>query len=63
MILKTYTNFAAIREELRNFPLQTHCVFASRVGMKEELITRSLAEAPDNPTYLSLMLMTKRKPR
>ena len=63
VILKTYTNFAAIREELRNFPLQTHCVFASRVGMKEELITRSLAEAPDNPTYLSLMLMTKRKPR
>jgi precorrin-2/cobalt-factor-2 C20-methyltransferase len=29
------------------------------MGMKEQFITRSLDEAPDNPTYLSLMLLTK----
>lgn len=59
VILKAYTNFSAIREQLRTFPTPTHCVFASRMGMKEEFITRSLDEAPDNPTYLSLMLLTK----
>jgi precorrin-2/cobalt-factor-2 C20-methyltransferase len=59
VILKAYTNFAAIREELRTFTAPTHCVFASRVGMKEEFITRSLDEAPDNPTYLSLLLLTR----
>jgi len=59
VILKAYTNFSAIREELRTFPSPTHCVFASRMGMKEQFITRSLDEAPDNPTYLSLMLLTK----
>lgn len=59
VILKAYTNFSAIRDELRTFPTRTHCVFASRMGMKEQFITRSLDEAPDNPTYLSLMLLTK----
>lgn len=61
VILKAYTNFAAIRDELRTFPVQTHCIFASRVGMKEQFITRSLDEAPDNPTYLSLMLLTRER--
>ena len=59
VILKAYTNFSAIREELRTLPTSTHCVFASKMGMKEQFITRSLDEAPDNPTYLSLMLLTK----
>jgi len=59
VILKAYTNFSAIREELRSFPTPAHCVFASKMGMKEQFITRSLDEAPDNPTYLSLMLLTK----
>jgi precorrin-2/cobalt-factor-2 C20-methyltransferase len=62
VILKAYTNFAAIREELRALPKHTHCVFASKMGMKEQFITRSLDEAPDNPTYLSLMLLTKSEP-
>lgn len=62
VILKAYTNFSAIREQLRTFPTPTHCVFASRMGMKEQFITRSLDEAPDNPTYLSLMLLTKNEP-
>jgi precorrin-2/cobalt-factor-2 C20-methyltransferase len=62
VILKAYTNFAAIREELRTLPTPTHCVFASKMGMKEQFITRSLDEAPDNPTYLSLMLLTKSEP-
>ncbi len=59
VILKAYTNFSAIRDELRTLPTKAHCVFASRMGMKEQFITRSLDEAPDNPTYLSLMLLTK----
>ena len=59
VILKAYTNFSAIREELRTLPTSTHCVFASKMGMKEQFITRSLDEAPDNPTYLSLMLLTR----
>lgn len=63
VILKAYTNFAAIREELRMSPKHTHCVFASKMGMKEQFITRSLDEAPDSPTYLSLMLLTGNEPR
>jgi precorrin-2/cobalt-factor-2 C20-methyltransferase len=63
VILKAYTNFAAIREELRALPKHTHCVFASKMGMKEQFITRSLDEAPDSPTYLSLMLLTGNEPR
>ncbi|PKN43205.1 MAG: precorrin-2 C(20)-methyltransferase [Deltaproteobacteria bacterium HGW-Deltaproteobacteria-18] len=59
VILKAYTNFSAIRDELRTLPTKAHCVFASRMGMKDQFITRSLDEAPDNPTYLSLMLLTK----
>ena len=59
VILKAYTNFAAIREEVRTLPTPPHCVFASKMGMKEEFITRSLDEAPEKPTYLSLMLLTK----
>jgi len=62
VILKAYTNFSAIREELRSFPTPAHCVFASKMGMKEQFVTRSLDEAPDNPTYLSLMLLTKNDP-
>lgn len=61
VILKAYTNFAAIREELKDFPRETHCVFASRVGMKDQYITRNLDEAPDNPTYLSLLLLTRER--
>ena len=63
VILKAYTNFSAIREELRTLPTRPHCVFASKMGMKEQFITRSLDEAPDNPTYLSLMLLTGNEPR
>ena len=62
VILKAYTNFSAIREELRTFPTPAHCVFASKMGMKEQFITRSLDEAPNSPTYLSLMLLTKNDP-
>jgi precorrin-2/cobalt-factor-2 C20-methyltransferase len=62
VILKAYTNFSAIRDELRTFPTPAHCVFASKMGMKEQFVTRSLDEAPDNPTYLSLMLLTKNDP-
>lgn len=58
VILKTYTNFQSIRDELANFHPQKHCIFASRVGMKDEFITRSLDQAPDNPAYLSLLLLT-----
>ena len=62
VILKAYTNFSAIREELRTLPTRTHCVFASKMGMKEQFITKSLDEAPDRPTYLSLMLLKKNEP-
>ena len=62
VILKAYTNFSAIREELRTLPARTHCVFASKMGMKDQFITRSLDEAPDKPTYLSLMLLNKNEP-
>lgn len=58
VILKAYTNFGVIRDEVRNCRPQRHCVFASKVGMKGQFITRSLDEAPDRPTYLSLLLLT-----
>lgn len=58
VILKAYTNFGVIRDEVQNCRPQRHCVFASKVGMKGQFITRSLDEAPDTPTYLSLLLVT-----
>lgn len=61
VILKAYTNFGAIREELRAFPAESHCIFASKVGMKGQFIARSLDQAPDDPTYLSLLLLTKKR--
>lgn len=61
VILKAYTNFAAIREELRTFPPETHCVFASKVGMKDQFIARSLDQAPEDPAYLSLLLLTRKR--
>jgi precorrin-2/cobalt-factor-2 C20-methyltransferase len=61
VILKAYTNFRAIRKELRTFPAESRCIFASKVGMEGELIARSLDQAPDNPTYLSLLLLTKKR--
>lgn len=60
VILKAYTNFTAIREELKKFPVDNHCVFVSKVGMKEQLVTRDLNQAPEKPTYLSLILLTQK---
>lgn len=58
IVLKTYTNFACIREEVQKIRPQKHCVFASKVGMKDEFITHSLDEVPSKPAYLSLLLLT-----
>lgn len=62
VILKAYTNFGVIRNEVRNLRPQKHCVFASRVGMKDQFITRGLDTVPDRPTYLSLLLLTSDAP-
>lgn len=62
VILKAYTNFSAIRAELRATPTDKHCVFASRLGMADQFITRNLECAPEDPTYLSLLLLTAGHP-
>ncbi len=59
VILKAYTNFTALRQELKKNPVDNHCVFVSKVGMKEQLVARDLDQAPEKPTYLSLLLLTK----
>lgn len=60
VILKAYTNFAAIRDELRTFQEEISCVFASKIGHAEEFCTRDLEAVPERPPYLSLILVHKK---
>lgn len=62
VILKAYRNFSSIRDMLAAHAEQRDTVFVSRLGMEGEIVADSLAEAPDAPHYLSLLLVTDRKP-
>ena len=61
VILKTYRNFPAIRSCLEKTGLDT--IFASRLGLDNEMIHPNLADAPETPNYLSLVLATKKRDR
>lgn len=56
VILKAYRNYEAIRRAVRARGKEKRSVFVSRVGQAEELVT-SLENAPENPHYLSLVLV------
>lgn len=55
VILKAYRNWKSIRETLERAGRGERSLFISRLGLPEETAT-SLARAPENPPYLSLVL-------
>lgn len=57
VVLKTYRNFEAIRRLVQARGLGGQSVFVSRLGLEGETICRDLSAAPDQPTYLSLLLI------
>lgn len=59
VILKAYKNFPAIRAALDGAGCLDSAVFASRVYLDGELISREVAELPETPPYLSLVLARK----
>ncbi|NCC25972.1 MAG: precorrin-2 C(20)-methyltransferase [Deltaproteobacteria bacterium] len=59
VILKAYRNFPAIRDWLASEDLDREAVFASRLGLEGETVVRGLADLPDDPHYLSLLLIKK----
>jgi precorrin-2/cobalt-factor-2 C20-methyltransferase len=62
VILKAYRNFNAIEHVLRAQGRAGHCLFASRVGLDQEILARGLENAPENPHYLSLILAPPERP-
>jgi precorrin-2/cobalt-factor-2 C20-methyltransferase len=61
VILKCYKNFPALRRMVERLGLAEDCRFVSRLGREDELVVESLAEAPEIPHYLSLMLLGRLK--
>lgn len=59
VILKAYKNFPAIRAALDGAGCLDSAVFASRVYLDGELISRDVASLPETPPYLSLVLAKK----
>lgn len=60
VILKVYKNFLKLRELLQAQGLNDKCTFVSRLGLPGETVCRELAAAPDQPHYLSMLLINKR---
>lgn len=59
VILKAYKNLPAIRRVLLRLGLADCAVFVTRLGLEgEEVITR-LDDAPDKPSYFSLILVRR----
>jgi len=59
VILKSYRNFAAIKEVVEHHGLGDRSFFVSRIGLAGEVGRCSLADAPENPNYLSLVVVKK----
>ena len=62
IILKAYRNFGVIRDVLRQKNRSESCLFASRLGLDNEITIRGLEKAPENPHYLSLVLTPPDRP-
>lgn len=60
VLLKAYKNFADIRRACDQAGRTENAVLVSRLGLPDEHIT-PLAEAPETPNYLSLVLATKER--
>ncbi|MGE4553420.1 MAG: precorrin-2 C(20)-methyltransferase, partial [Desulfovibrionaceae bacterium] len=58
-VLKAYRNFGEIREVLKELDLAESSVFVSRLGLEGEIVAPRLADAPDAPHYLSLLLVKR----
>ncbi len=57
VILKAYRNAQAIRESLARAGKNGETLFASRLGLEGEMTTQGLERMPENPPYLSLLLV------
>ena len=60
VILKVYRNFQKLRGLLQAQGLDDNCTFVSRLGLAGETICRGLGATPDEPHYLSMLLINKR---
>uniref|UniRef100_B8DLS2 Precorrin-2 C20-methyltransferase n=1 Tax=Nitratidesulfovibrio vulgaris (strain DSM 19637 / Miyazaki F) TaxID=883 RepID=B8DLS2_NITV9 len=59
VILKAYRKFPEIRQVLADQGSAEQAVFVSRLGLPGEIIAPTLADAPDTPHYLTLLLVPK----
>ena len=59
VILKAYRKFPEIRRVLDGQGAAKQAVFVSRLGLPGEIIAPVLADAPDAPHYLTLLLVPK----
>ncbi|HEU6437482.1 MAG TPA: precorrin-2 C(20)-methyltransferase [Nitratidesulfovibrio sp.] len=59
VILKAYRKFPEIRRVLHEQGAAEQAVFVSRLGLPGEIIAPALADAPDAPHYLTLLLVPK----
>ncbi len=58
-ILKAYRNLPVIRETLRGMGLDGNIRFVSRLGLEDEAVVTDADALPDDPNYLSLLLVKK----
>ena len=58
-ILKAYRNLPVIRRTLGEMGLTEKVTFVSRLGLEDEMIVEDAEAIPDDPNYLSLLLVKK----
>ena len=61
VILKTYKNSAQIYDALSRAGKNGETLFASRIGLEGESLIQGLDNAPQAPTYLSLLLVPPKR--
>jgi precorrin-2/cobalt-factor-2 C20-methyltransferase len=61
VMLKTYKNFAELKNLLQETNRKDSAIFISRLGMDGEIIARNIDDAPEKPHYFSHMLMPVKK--
>ena len=59
VILKSYRNFEAIKGVVEQHGLTDRSFFVSRIGLAGEVGKCALADAPEKPNYLSLVVVKK----
>ena len=59
VILKSYRNFEAIKGVVEQHGLADRSFFVSRIGLSGEVGKCALADAPEKPDYLSLVVVKK----